>query len=42
MGWILLEAFVALFLAAFIVWWTMSPHKKPPPPAGERDEDAAS
>jgi hypothetical protein len=42
MGWILLEAFVALFLAVFIVWWTMSPRKKPAPPAAERDKDAAS
>jgi len=32
MGWILLEALVALVLAIAIVWWTMGPkiRKRPP------------
>jgi len=30
MGWILLEAFVALVIAVAIVWWTMSARRKPP------------
>ena len=42
MGWILLEAFVALVIAVAIVWWTMSARRKPPgagprtPPPGDR------
>jgi hypothetical protein len=32
MGWILLEAFVALVIAVAIVWWTMSARRRPPPP----------
>jgi hypothetical protein len=32
MGWILLEALVALLLAVGIVWWTMGPHTRKPPP----------
>src|SRR5204862_3548442 len=31
MGWILLEALVALLLAVFIVWFTMGGRRKPPP-----------
>ena len=31
MAWILLEALVALFLAVFIVWFTMGGRRKPPP-----------
>ena len=30
MGWILLEAFVALLIAVGIVWWTMAARKKDP------------
>jgi hypothetical protein len=30
MGWILLEALVALLLAVFIVWFTMGGRRKPP------------
>jgi hypothetical protein len=30
MGWILLEALVALLIAIGIVWWTMSGRRKPP------------
>jgi hypothetical protein len=39
MGWILLEAGVALAIGIFIVWWTMGARRKPPPPSkpGERD-----
>jgi hypothetical protein len=41
MGWILLEAFVALLLAAFIVWFTMGARRNEPPreapPPEERD-----
>jgi len=33
MGWILLEAFLALALGIFIVWWTMRGRPKPPPGA---------
>lgn len=36
MQWLLLEVGVALFLAIFIVWFTMSGRRKPPP----RREDA--
>jgi hypothetical protein len=32
MGWILLEALVALLLAVGIVWWTMAPRSKKRPP----------
>ncbi|GGX93325.1 hypothetical protein [Pseudoduganella dura] len=36
--WILMvEAFVALFLLVFIVWWTM-PGKKKTPPAKRPDQ----
>jgi hypothetical protein len=40
MEWFLLEAFVALLIAVFIVWWTMSARRHPPagpaaPPAGK-------
>ena len=44
MGWILLEALVALLLAVGIVWWTMGP-KTPQASAGRptaRRADAAS
>ena len=36
MGWILLEALVALLLAVGIVWWTMAPkiRKRPPDDGG--------
>lgn len=34
MGWIILEALVALLLGLGIVWWTMSPARK-----RERDEE---
>ena len=34
MGWILLEALVALLLAIGIVWWTMGPKRKRRPPDG--------
>jgi len=39
MGWILLEALVALLLAIGIVWWTMGSKRKrrPPDGAGGRD-----
>jgi len=30
MGWILLEALLALGVAIAIVWWTMSGRRKPP------------
>jgi hypothetical protein len=30
MGWLLLEALVALVIAIGIVWWTMSARRKPP------------
>jgi hypothetical protein len=33
MGWILLEAFVALLLAVGIVWWTTRARRKPPTPS---------
>jgi hypothetical protein len=45
MIWFILEALVALFLAVFIVWFTMGGRRKPPrtPPAAEvgsgKDED---
>lgn len=39
MGWILLEALVALLLAVFIVWWTMGPRKPRPPPAAKPGGD---
>jgi hypothetical protein len=42
MGWIFLEALVALALAVAIVWWTMSPKKKRAPgedKAADRDDD---
>ena len=32
MGWIFLEALVALILAVFIVWFTMGGRRKPPSP----------
>lgn len=42
--WILvMEAMVAFFLLAFIVWWTMYSGKKPAPPAQKQvatDKDA--
>jgi hypothetical protein len=37
MGWILLEALVALLLAVFIVWWTVAPTKKRRRPAPGKD-----
>jgi hypothetical protein len=39
MGWILLEALVALLIAIGIVWWTMGPKrgKRPPRDASGRD-----
>jgi len=41
MGWILLEALVALLLAVFIVWFTMGARRNEPPreapPSEERD-----
>jgi Flp pilus assembly protein TadB len=37
MGWILLEALVALLLAIGIVWWTMGPKRKKRLP-GDRDD----
>lgn len=42
--WVLyLEAFVALFLLVFIVWWTLPSKKKPTtkplPPKQESDKD---
>jgi hypothetical protein len=37
MGWILLEAGVALGIALFIVWWTW-PKKRQDPPADRRDD----
>jgi hypothetical protein len=38
MGWIFLEALVALLLAILIVWWTIGAKKKRPPldPAGRK------
>jgi hypothetical protein len=38
MGWIFLEALVALLLAVGIVWWTMRPKagKRPPEDPGAR------
>jgi hypothetical protein len=36
MGWILLEALVALILAVFIVWFTMGGRRKPPGPERRR------
>jgi len=36
MGWILLEAAVALAIGLFIVWWTWPRDKRPPP---REDED---
>ena len=46
MGWILLEALVALLLAIGIVWWTMGPKRKRRPPDGaggcdHRDDGSA-
>jgi len=38
MGWILLEALVALLLAIFIVAWTMWPRKKRPRPRSDGKE----
>jgi len=35
MGWILLEAAVALAIGLFIVWWTWPRDKRPPPRADE-------
>jgi hypothetical protein len=35
MGWILLEALVALLLAVGIVWWTMGPKMRKPPPGDD-------
>ena len=35
MGWILLEALVALLLAVLIVAWTMWPARKRPPADGK-------
>lgn len=32
MGWIFLEALVALLLAVGIVWWTMGPKTRKRPP----------
>jgi hypothetical protein len=32
MGWIILEAGIALVLAIGIVWWTMAPGKRKRPP----------
>lgn len=34
MGWVILEALVALLLGVAIVWWTMSPARK-----REREEE---
>ncbi len=44
MGWILLEALVALILAVFIVWFTMGGRRKPPsvPPGSGTPSDEAS
>ncbi len=39
MGWILLEAGVALFLAVFIVWFTTGGRRKRPPPAAQPGPD---
>jgi hypothetical protein len=36
MGWIFLEALVALVIAIAIVWWTMSGRRKPPPDRDDR------
>ena len=42
MGWILLEAGVALALAVFIVWFTMGGKRREPPPgSGPPNDDAA-
>jgi hypothetical protein len=45
MGWIFLEALVALILAVFIVWFTMGGRRKPtlPPrsPGASNDEESA-
>jgi hypothetical protein len=41
MGWILLEAGVALLLGIFIVWWTVSARRRPPSSdatQGKRDD----
>jgi hypothetical protein len=41
MGWIFLEAGVALLLAVLIVWWTFGARRKPPPSptdSGERED----
>jgi hypothetical protein len=35
MGWILLEALVALLLAVGIVWWTMGPKLRKRPPGDD-------
>jgi hypothetical protein len=35
MGWILLEAAVALAIGLFIVWWTWPRKKRGPPPGGK-------
>lgn len=42
MGWILLEALVALLLAVFIVWFTMGARRNEPPqePPPLEDRDA--
>jgi hypothetical protein len=37
MGWILLEAGVALAIGLFIVWWTW-PKKRQDPPGDRRDD----
>jgi hypothetical protein len=39
MGWILLEALVALLLAIGIVWWTMGPKRKKGPRDGPGSSD---
>lgn len=41
MGWLLLEALVALLLAVFIVWFTMSGKRREPPRATPRPTDDA-
>lgn len=35
MGWILLEAAVALAIGLFIVWWTWPRKRREPPPRDE-------
>jgi hypothetical protein len=39
MAWIILEAFVALALGLFIVWWTMSGRRRHPPGQGEKSAE---